>query len=97
MSSDDLTGKGFEILFVSHARSILEGEFGETLEELASVLNALELPITEIIGSGGGESKFTQRMRRELAALGWTKHNFEIAKVVDGASMDLEYRFIPAS
>lgn len=84
----DLTGKGFEILFVSHARSILEGEFGETLEELASVLNALELPITEIIGSGGGESKFTQRMRRELAALGWTKHNFEIAKVVDGVQKE---------
>lgn len=84
----DLTGKGFEIVFISHARSILEAEFEDALAELASVLDGLELPITEIIGSGGGESKFTQRMRRQLAGLGWTKHNFEIAKVVDGVQKE---------
>lgn len=87
-SLSDLEAKGFDILFVSHARSILEGEFDESLEELATVLDVLELPITEIIGSGGGESKFTQRMRRELASLAWTKHNFEISKVVDGVQKE---------
>lgn len=85
---NDLEKKGFDILFVSHAQSILEGEFSETLNELATVLHGLDLPITEIIGSGGGESKFTQRMRRELALLGWVKHNFEIAKVVDGVQKE---------
>lgn len=84
----DLTDKGFDVLLISHARSILEGEFGESLTELATVLDALELPITEIIGSGGGETKFTQRMRRQLAERGWAKHNFEIAKVVDGVQKE---------
>lgn len=79
-----LKAKGFEIEFVSHAKSILTGEFPGALVELERVLANLELPITEIIGSGGGETKFTQRLRKSLAAMGWVKHNFEIMKVVDG-------------
>jgi len=47
-------------------------------------LSSLTLPITEIIGSGGGETRFTQRLRRALAALGWPKHTFVVAKTVDG-------------
>lgn len=81
---DRLKEKGFEIEFHAHARSILLGEFSAPLAELAGVLDHLELPITEIIGSGGGETKFTQRTRKSLAELGWKKHNFEITKVVDG-------------
>lgn len=79
-----LEEKGFEIEFVSHARSILTGDFPEAIAELQQVLADLVLPITEIIGSGGGETKFTQRTRRALAALGWKKHEFVITKVVDG-------------
>lgn len=74
----------FEVQLVSHARSILEGEFPGALNELTDVLLGIRLPITEIIGSGGGETKFTQRLRRALAELGWRKHNFVIEKIVDG-------------
>lgn len=87
MRSDPLAAireLGFDIRYVSHAQSILLGEFYQALEELSGVLSALELPITEIIGSGGGETKFTQRLRRSLAACGWKKHIFEISKIVDG-------------
>lgn len=86
-SSDPISAllqSGFEVLYLSHARAVLTGEFAESLEQLAQVLGTLQLPITEIIGSGGGETKFTQRLRRALAELGWTKHNFEISKVIDG-------------
>ena len=79
-----LEQKGFDVQFISHAKSILYGEFHELLIELGDVLNKLELPITEIIGSGGGETKFTQRLRRTLAAKGWKKHNFEIGRTIDG-------------
>jgi Restriction endonuclease BglII len=72
------------VLYLSHARAILAGDFQAALTEVATVLGAVSLPITEIIGSGGGETRFTQRLRRSLAALGWHKHKFEIAKVVDG-------------
>lgn len=81
---ESLKQKGFDVQFLSHARSILYGEFQEMLVELGEALNSLELPITEIIGSGGGETKFTQRLRRTLASKGWKKHNFEIGKTIDG-------------
>lgn len=50
------------------------------LLELGGILDQLTLPITEIIGSGGGETKFTQRLRKSLTELGWKKHSFEIKK-----------------
>lgn len=65
-----LESKGFNISFQAHAKSILYGEFPQALDEIGAALNAIELPITEIIGSGGGETKFTQRLRKSLAALG---------------------------
>ena len=79
-----LTNRGFEVRFVSHAKSILTAEFPGALSELVQALCEINLPITEIIGSGGGETQFTQRLRRSLALLGWRKHNFIIAKTVDG-------------
>ena len=81
---ETLIQKGFDVQFISHARSILYGEFYELLVELGDVLENLELPITEIIGSGGGETKFTQRLRRTLSSKGWKKHNFEIGRTIDG-------------
>jgi hypothetical protein len=79
-----LEAKGFDILFLAHARSIISGEFPQALLEIGEALNAIDLPITEIIGSGGGETKFTQRLRKSLSALGWKKHIFEIEKTIDG-------------
>lgn len=79
-----LESKGFDILFQAHAHSILVGEFPQALVELSQALNAVELPITEIIGSGGGETKFTQRLRKSLSAMGWKKHIFQIEKTIDG-------------
>ena len=81
---DALEAKGFEVQFLSHAKSIIAGEFPQALIEIGNALNAIQLPITEIIGSGGGETQFTQRLRRSLAAMGWRKHIFEIAKTIDG-------------
>ena len=83
-----LIDKGFEVQFVSHAKSILSGEFPDAITELEDVLADLALPITEIIGSGGGETKFTQRLRKSLAESGWRKHHFEISKVVDGVQRE---------
>jgi len=83
-----LEKQGFNVQFISHAKSILTGEFAPQLEELAGVLAGLSLPITEIIGSGGGETRFTQRTRNALAQLGWKKHNFVVAKIIDGVEKE---------
>lgn len=79
-----LIDRGFEILYVSHAAAILAGDFPDASADIERVLMEMDLPITEVIGSGGGETKFTQRLRRALAALGWTKHNFILGKTIDG-------------
>jgi hypothetical protein len=83
-----LTRRGFDVQYLSHAKSILTGEFGSQLNELAGVLAGLYLPITEIIGSGGGETRFTQRTRNALAELGWRKHNFVVSKIIDGVEKE---------
>lgn len=84
----ELTERGFDIQYISHAQSILTGEFAPQLKELAEVLGNLSLPITEIIGSGGGETRFTQRTRNALTKLGWQKHNFVISKTIDGVEKE---------
>ncbi len=83
-----LVAKGFDIQWLSHAEAIFRSDFAVPLGELASALSDLTLPITEIIGSGGGETKFTQRLRRQLAGSGWPKHEFVISKVVDNVAKE---------
>jgi hypothetical protein len=43
----------------------------------------VRLPITEIVGSGGGEAQLTQRLRRGFYDRQWRKRNVEIKKVID--------------
>lgn len=76
--------QGFAIRFECHAAAILEMDFPEALDDIEQVLSAIQVPITEIVGSGGGETKGTQRMRRAFANCGWEKTNFEIAKTING-------------
>jgi len=79
-----LKAKGFEVVFHAHAQAILGVDFPAVLSELEDVLLALTIPIEEIIASGGGEAKATQRLRRALAAKGWSKVKFEINKTING-------------
>lgn len=76
--------QGFQVEFLAHARAILEVDFPEALGELAIILNELKIPIEEIVQSGGGETKATQRLRRALSAKNWTKTRFEIKKTING-------------
>jgi hypothetical protein len=80
-----LQARGFQFEFHSHARAILTVDFPEALDELAQALEHVSIPIEEIIGSGGGETKGTQRLRRALTELGWPKGIFTIEKTVNGA------------
>lgn len=89
MSSLDtkaLLDAGFQVEFQCHAAAIMEVDFPGAWGELAACLLDLKIPIEEIIGSGGGEAKGTQRLRRSLAAAGWTKLNFTIEKAINGVA-----------
>lgn len=85
---DALKAIGYETLFESHALAILERDFPSALDELEGVLADFQIPITEIIGSGGGETKGTQRLRKALDAHGWRKTNFEIRKSIRFSEVD---------
>ena len=85
---DRLKENGFEVEFTNHAEAIVMHDFPTLLGELESALVDISLPMTEIIGGGGGEAKMTQRLRRGLAAMHWTKHNFELKKSVDGVAKE---------
>lgn len=81
---ETLKSRGFEIQSINHAEAIIGTDFPEAAAEIEAALGLLSLPISEIVGSGGGETKMTQRLRRALAETKWPKHNFEIKKTVDG-------------
>ena len=77
-----LIAAGFQVECHSHAiRSV---DFPEAAAELEEALLASTIPIQEIIASGGGEAKGTQRLRRSLAARGWPKLTFTIEKTING-------------
>lgn len=81
---NQLRALGYEVHLVSHAAAILNVDFPLALQELEQSLVDFTIPVTEIIGSGGGETKGTQRLRRRLADFGWIKTNFEIKKTING-------------
>lgn len=79
-----LTAHGFQVDYHSHAEAILSVDFPDAAAELEAGLLASTIPIQEIIASGGGEAKGTQRLRRALAAQGWPKFTFTIEKTING-------------
>ena len=85
---DSLIARDFQVEFLSHAAAILSVDFPDALNELEAALGGLTLPIEEIIGSGGGETKGTQRLRRALAGVQWTKANFRIEKTINGVQRE---------
>ena len=75
---DKLQKKGFDVEFCSHAKAILSVDFPDVAKQLEDVLLSSTIPIEEIIGSGGGETKGTQRLRNALAGHNWKKHNCQL-------------------
>lgn len=87
---DALRAAQFDVDFCSHAEAILRFDFPEVAIQLEEVLLASTIPIEEIIGSGGGETKGTQRLRAALKAKGWQKHNFIIQRIIDGVTREAQ-------
>lgn len=87
---EKLIAKGFQVDFRSHAKAIVSGDFPEVAGQIEDVLLASSIPIEEIIGSGGGESKGTQRLRNALKQRGWKKHNFKVQRIIDGVEREAQ-------
>jgi hypothetical protein len=85
---EKLLENGFQVEIHSHAKAILSVDFPDAVRELESVISTLSIPIEEIIGSGGGETQGTQRLRNGLAEAGWKKMNFVVEKRINGIARE---------
>ena len=85
---DSLRAAGFQIEFHSHAEAILSVDFHDVALQLESILAIATIPIEEIVGSGGGATKGTQRLRQALHDHGWRKHKFQIQRTIDGVERE---------
>jgi len=83
-----LRSAGFDLETRNHAEAILAADFDAELDELVEAFLDFAITTEEIIGSGGGEAKSTQRLRRVLAEAGWGKHNFRVQTLIDGRARD---------
>jgi hypothetical protein len=87
---DKLVAARFQVDFRSHAKAILEIDFPEVAIQIEEVLLESTIPIEEIIGSGGGETLGTQRLRNALKVRGWNKHNFIVQRTIDGVPREAQ-------
>jgi hypothetical protein len=87
---DKLIAAHFQVDFRSHAKAILEIDFPEVSEVIENALLGSTIPIEEIIKSGGGETKGTQRLRNALRARQWNKHNFIVERTIDGVPREAQ-------
>jgi hypothetical protein len=83
-----LKARGFQVEFTSHAQAILAADFPQVEGELDAALLGPNIPIVELIESGGGEAQATQRLRKALSGVGWAKRKVEIKKMVDGVERE---------
>ena len=74
---EKIKNKEFQVLTLHHAEAILKHDMGDAVNELEAVLDAVVIPVEELVRGGGGEGQLTQRLRKALSdAYGWKKHNF---------------------
>src|SRR5512144_2929878 len=85
---DSLIDRGFQVEFLSHAKAILGADFPTAVTELENAIAETTIPIEEIIAGGGGEAKGTQRLRRGLAACGWSTKTFTVVKTINGVQRE---------
>jgi Restriction endonuclease BglII len=85
---EKLVAAGFQVEYHSHAAAILSVDFRDAAIEIENVLLGATTPIEEIIAGGGGEAKGTQRLRRGLAAHGWTTKTFTVVKTINGVERE---------
>lgn len=77
---DQLSAIGYDIVSTYHAESLLDVEFKEAHDQIELVMLEFSISAAELVAGGGGETEFTQRLRRALADKGWDKQNLLVEK-----------------
>jgi len=79
----NLRRRGYDVMCTSHGEAILGSDFADALSDIEAVLGTFQIDVDEIVRGGGGETPFTQRLRRAFNGRGWTKREFVIRKLID--------------
>lgn len=82
--SDFFEIPGYTFVFRRHALAILQQDYPQVCSDLNGVLDSFYIEKDEVLAGGGGESTITQRLRRDLAKLGWKKRKIRIEETIDG-------------
>jgi len=83
-----LSAQGYQVEFASHAEAIMGSDFPSAIDEIFAVLENFEIDVADLVAGGGGETTFTQTLRRDFAGRQWPKHNFTISKLIDGVTRE---------
>ena len=78
-----LRERGYDVLCTSHSEAILTTDFPEALGQIEAVLADFRINVEQIVRGGGGETPFTQRLRRAFDDRGWIKREFRLRKFID--------------
>ena len=90
MTLEGLASAGFDIDTRNHAMAVLQRDFPVELDTFCGAVGEFRIDPEELIRGGGGESPFTQRLRKTLTEAGWRKRNVRIRKVVNGDEREAE-------
>lgn len=89
-NSEVLNIGGYEIYFTRYADSIIKDHFTGAVNEITDVLEAFNIPEEDVVASGGGLSKITQRLGNLLRESRWIKENIESIHSVGGKILTSE-------
>lgn len=85
----------YEVFEDRHALTILEKDFPEQFESLASALSAFNFSKNEILQSGGSESAIPKKFSNILTSNGWQKETKLVSKIVaDDVEVSSDTHFI---
>jgi hypothetical protein len=74
---------GYNVMCTSHGEAILGGDFPDALADIEAVLAGFTINVEELVRGGGGETPFTQRLRRAFVERRWTLRQFVVRKLID--------------
>jgi len=77
-----LSELGYDVECVQHADALLTHSFPQVQADFEEVLVPFRLRMSDLVGSGGGETHGTQALRRSFADLGWDKQNIQLDKTL---------------
>lgn len=86
---EELKELGYDLKFSHHADALIASSFQSVEWEISTVLRDFQIPLSSLVGSGGGVTKGTQRLRDELYRIGWVKKTIQTRKYI------VEYKGTP--